>query len=68
MGKEQHTGCGWIGCEGVDFGPVPKYSVLQMMGRDMDNSAQVDFELRIREHDKVQGHEVRNLVWKEPPS
>jgi len=63
MPNNQHVSCGWVGCEQVNFGPIPSASVFVTT-----HTERVDFELRIRQHDKVEGHIERKLIWKDAPS
>ena len=59
--NKQHVGCGWPGCEKVNFGPVPVLFLYESTDR------LVNFEVRIRMHEKTQGHKERRLVWREAP-
>ena len=58
-----HVRCGWPGCEGVNFGSLPYFTVPGIKNRFVTQSDRVDFELRIRQHDRTKGHKERKLKW-----
>lgn len=62
--NDKHVSCGWKGCEQVNFGPIPTV-VIPGYHTLITHDARIDFELRIRQHDKTKGHMERKLVWKE---
>lgn len=62
---QKNVGCGYEECKGVDFGPVPSFSYASWESLHARHDGRIDFELRLRVHDKVQRHLERRLVWKE---